>query len=281
MSRFDAVGRALGARVLDVQPVTGGDINAAARLSLSDGRRVFVKHNDRAPAGMFEAEAAGLRWLGEPGVIGVAEVLAAGADWLALSWIEPGRATDQTWERLGRELAALHAVGAPAFGGPDGFIGTLPQAGGAEDDWACFYGEHRLRPQLRAMVDRGLGRGLAPRLDALLDTLPERVGAPEPPARLHGDLWGGNLVVASDGAPVLVDPAAFAGHREVDLAMMQLFGGFDARTFAAYEEVRPLAPGAAERVPLYQLYYLLVHVNLFGAGWVPRVDDCLRRLGLP
>ncbi|RME21324.1 MAG: fructosamine kinase [Deltaproteobacteria bacterium] len=276
-----AVERALGARVQEVRPVFGGNVNRAARLRLSDGRRVFVKHHERPPPGMFEAEASGLRWLAEPGAIRVAEVLAWGPDWLALTWVEAGRATAATWERLGRELAALHAAGAPAFGGPPGFIGTLPQAGGAEDDWARFYGEHRLRPQVRAMVDRGWGRRLRPRLDALIEALPERVGPPEPPARLHGDLWSGNLVVAADGSPVLVDPAACAGHREVDLAMMRLFGGFDARTFDAYAESRPLAPGAAERLPLYQLYFLLVHVNLHGPSWLPQVDDCLRRLGLP
>jgi fructosamine-3-kinase len=177
-------------------------------------------------------------------------------------------------EALGQGLAALHRFGAPTFGqGHDNFIGRLPQSNTPHDAWPAFYREERLLPQIRMASDRGLlGAGLVKRLDQLLARLEALVGPPEPPARLHGDLWGGNLHVDDRGAPCLIDPAAFAGHREIDLAMMQLFGGFSSRVFDAYEEAHPLADGASDRVPLYQLYFLLAHVNLFGGGYVASVE---------
>lgn len=279
MTPAQAVAQALGSAVVGAQAVSGGDVNHAARVDLADGRSVFVKHHPRAPAGMYEAEARGLRWLQEAGALPVPEVLAVAPGFLALQWVERGAPGPSTWEAVGHGLAAVHRAGAPAFGGPDGFIATLPQQGGQAERWAEFYGDRRLGPQVERMLRSGLGLELAARLEGLLRDLPGRVGPEEPPARLHGDLWGGNLLVARGGAPLLIDPAAYAGHREVDLAMMRLFGGFDERAFAAYEEAWPLAPGAADRVPLYQLHYLLVHVNLFGASWLSGVADCLDALG--
>lgn len=280
-----AIGDALGEDVLSLRRVGGGDINEAAVVELGDGGHAFVKWHRRAPTGMFEAEARGLAWLAEPASLRVPEVLAVGhddeteTDFLVLELLETAPRAIDFDERLGRGLAALHHAGAPRFGfEEDNFIGRLPQSNALRDDWATFYRECRLEPQItraRGLLDRDLRR----RLDALLDRLVDVVGPAEPPARLHGDLWSGNHLSDEAGLPALIDPAVYGGHREIDLAMMQLFGGFGSRVFAAYDEAFPLTEGWEDRVPLYQLYPLLVHVNLFGGGYLGSVDRALSRLG--
>lgn len=266
------VGNALGSEVRSTRALGGGDINDAYRASLADGRQVFVKRNASAPADMFEAEAHGLEWL-RAGPLRIPEALAIGRKFLALELLQPATRAKGFDETLGRGLAALHRTHPASFGlERDNYIGRLPQSNTAHDDWASFYRDERLLPQIERA---SIGGGLRRRFDALFAKLPELVGPAEPPARLHGDLWGGNLHVDETGAPCLIDPATYGGHREVDLAMMRLFGGFGARVFAAYDEAYPLAPGAADRVPLYQLYPLLVHVNLFGGGYLAGVERAL------
>ena len=278
----DAVARALGAEVAEARSIGGGDINDAYRVALADGREVFVKTNARAPSTMFPAEANGLAWLAEPGAIRIPEVLAGSEHFLALELIEPGRRVAGFDEELGRALAALHRSGAPSFGlDHDNFIGRLPQANAPAqpNDWPTFYRERRLVPQLRMAEERGLAsKSMRRGFDALFDRLDALVGDPEPPARLHGDLWGGNLHVGEDGRPCLIDPAVYGGHREIDLAMMQLFGGFGPRVFDAYDEAYPLGDGWRERTPLYQLYFLMVHVNLFGSGYVGSAERALEAM---
>jgi fructosamine-3-kinase len=280
----EAVGRELGSDVREATSVAGGDINDAFDVELMDGRRVFVKAHARGVPGMFAAEARGLGWLAEARAIGVPQVLAVGSDqggtgFLALEHLGNGRPRRDFDETLGRALGALHRFGAPGFGLDHGnFIGPLPQPNEPTDDWPTFYRERRLLPLLRRAVDRGLvGDRLRRDLEALAARLDSIVGTAEPPARLHGDLWAGNLHVGRDGEPWLIDPAVYGGHREVDLAMMQLFGGFSSRVFAAYAESYPLVAGHQERVPLYQLYPLLVHANLFGAGYVSAVERAVNR----
>jgi len=173
----------------------------------------------------------------------------------------------------------LHGAGPAGFGfGEPNFIGRLSQSNGEQPTWAEFYRAERLEPQLRlaieAVVRRAPWRATS---NGCFASFAELVGEPEPPARLHGDLWGGNLLVDEQGAPCLIDPAAYGGHREMDLAMMRLFGGFGARTFSAYAEAFPLSPGHQERVQLCQLYPLLVHLNLFGGGYL----DSVRRRCCP
>jgi fructosamine-3-kinase len=277
-----AVEAAVGAKVASARPVGGGDINRADAVALADGRRLFVKTNPHEPRGMFAAEARGLAWVAEARALRVPAVIAHGPGFLALELVEPAAPSPDFDERLGRGLAAIHRAGAPRFGlDHDNFIGRLPQdnAPAAVPGWAAFYRERRLEAQLRLAVDEGLAssrmRAGFARLFAGLD---ERVGPAEPPARLHGDLWGGNLLCDETGAPCLCDPAVYGGHREIDLAMMRLFGGFGARVFAAYAEAWPLADGHAARVALYQLYPLMVHVNLFGGGYVGQVEAILDRL---
>jgi len=277
---------ALSSRVVKVTPVSGGDINEAYRIELADGRRAFVKANLTAPKGMFPAEAKGLEWLRAAGQIRVPEVYAVcrndatgQAAFLVLEWIEPGPATSGFDEQLGRKLAALHQASAPSFGfEANNFIGTLSQDNQPESDWCEFFWKRRLEPQLkRAVLTKKLGTADERGFEKLRAKLPELFDTQELPARLHGDLWGGNLHTDNLGMPCLIDPAVYGGHREMDLGMMRLFGGISTRVFDAYAESYPLAPGFESRIPLTQLYPLLVHVNLFGGGYAESVRRVVGR----
>lgn len=278
-----AAARALGARVRTATTVAGGDINDALRVTLDDGGTVFVKYRTAAPAGMYAAEARSLTWLARAGdgTPRVPRVLAARPGLLVLEWIEAAASASDHDERLGRGLAALHAAGAPAFGGAaDGFIATLPLDNTPARSWAEFYGARRLEPLVRMGIDSGvLPAEWSARVEHLRARLPELMGPAEPPARLHGDLWCGNAMTDERGHPVLIDPAAHGGSREFDLAMMHLFGGFGARVFAAYAEAFPPAPGAEERRELHQLHPLLVHALLFGGGYIARAERVMARYG--
>lgn len=277
----DAVAAAVGEPVRSLTSAGGGDINRAARAELADGTSVFVKHRPGAPPGTYAVEADGLDWLAKAGSLRIPDVRGVGDDSepriLVLEWIEQGRRGPAHDEELGRGLAALHTAGADRFGYPiDNLIGSIAQPNGRRRDWPSFYGEQRILAMTRTAIDNGrLPASFGARAERLATRLPELLGPPEPPARLHGDLWSGNAIADSSGAPVIVDPAVYGGHREVDLAMMRLFGGFSDRVFAAYEEVAPLAPGASERVRLLQLYPLVVHVVLFGGSYVGSVDRTL------
>ena len=270
----------LGEPVRSAKRLAGGDINDAYQVTLADGNQLFVKTHPNPPLGMYEAEARGLRWIAEADAIRTPRVIAlsdARPAFLALELMTSAKRGAGFDETLGRSLAALHAFGAPCFGlDHDNFIGRLAQSNVVTADWASFYWSCRLEPQLRLAVDRGLiDAATRSSFEVLQRVLPDRVGAAEPPSRLHGDLWGGNLHVDDTGQPVLIDPAVYGGHREMDLAMMRLFGGFGERVFAAYVEAHPPAPGADERVALYQLYPLLVHVNLFGGTYLGSVKRAL------
>jgi fructosamine-3-kinase len=269
-----AIAVRLGREVIAARDLRGGDIHAAYRVELGDGDVVFVKSSIGAPRGMFTEEARGLAWLRAAGALRIPEVIAVADDaegprFLTLEYIEPGRRGPTFDEKLGRGLAALHRTGAPSFGFErDNYVGSLPQSNRTHPSWAIFYREERLLPLVRRARDRrALPAHAAARFDRLFHRLESLVGPDEPPARLHGDLWGGNLHSDDRGQPCLIDPAVYGGHREIDLAMMRLFGGFAPRVFDAYRESWPLADGHERRVALYQLYPLLVHVNLFGGGY--------------
>lgn len=280
-----ALARALGATVTEARPLGGGDINDAFAVQLADGREVFVKTRPGADPRMFPCEARGLGWLAAAGALPVPRVLAVShADapdprFLALEMLRPGRRRRDYDEALGRGLAALHRAGAPGFGlDHDNFIAVLPQDNTPCDTWSDFYAARRLLPQVRVAVDRGRApASWVQDFERLAASLDQLAGPPEPPARLHGDLWGGNLHADAHGDPVLIDPAVYGGHREVDLAMLALFGGVSRRMYDAYDEAHPLDPGWGGRVPLYQLYPLLVHVNLFGMSYGGQVERALRR----
>jgi fructosamine-3-kinase len=254
-----AVADAVGSDVESLRRVGGGDINDAYRAELADGRSAFVKTRAGAPPGEYAAEAAALAWLAEPDAIGVPAVLGVAEQLLALEWLDVTGAGDES--ELGDGLARVHGAGAEVFGGSAPLrIGRLELPNEPLDDWPSFYAERRLRPLLPHLS--GSGRRA---VEAVCDRIADLTGPPEPPARLHGDLWSGNVLWS--GRPYLIDPIAYGGHREVDLAMLQLFGAPGARFFAAYEEVAPLADGWQDRVPLYQLFPLMVHAALFGGGY--------------
>lgn len=278
-----AVAAALGAEIRASRPLSGGSISDAFACQLADGREVFVKSN-RRHARMFACEARGLAWLAEAGALRVPRVLALSGDgdgpgFLVLEYLAGRRAAGYE-VALGRGLAALHRFGAPVFGHEeDNFLASLEQDNTPAADWPSFYSQRRLDPLVRAAVDGGHApRAWPAAFERLYARMAELAGPPEPPARLHGDLWSGNLHQDERGAPVLIDPAVYGGHREIDLAMLELFGGPGPRCLAAYDEVYPRAAGHAERVPLYQLYPLLAHVVLFAGSYVASVDAALRRL---
>ena len=273
----------LGTAVVATAPVAGGDICTSTRLRLSDGRSALVKTRPHAPADFFATEARGLSWLASAGGVDVPDVLAAEPDCLILSWVETSRPGAEAAERFGHTLAATHRAGAPAFGtedGADGYIGTLPMPNRSAGSWPEFFATRRLLPYLKLARDRsGISEDDAADVEKVVRRITELAGPDEPPARLHGDLWSGNVLWGPEGRVYLVDPAAYGGHRETDLAMLALFGLPQlARVLDAYHEAAPLADGWPERVPLHQLFPLLVHACLFGGGYGARAGEAARAL---
>jgi fructosamine-3-kinase len=288
----------LNAELSTVQPVGGGDISQAARVE-AGGRAYLVKWHSRPPQPqpgwleMFEAEAAGLALLASAQAVRVPVVYGHGAAqagavpaYIVMEWIERGSRyaalLDQRTasEALGRQLAALHRATAPAYGLDHGnYCGATPQDNRWLPTWIEFYGQRRLGFQMELAGRQGLmPTERRRRLERLIDRLDRWIDESAcRPSLLHGDLWGGNWLVDAAGQPVLIDPAVTYGEREAELAMCRLFGGFPADFFAAYDAAWPPAPGRDERVPLYQLYHLLNHLNLFGEGYGGQVDGILRR----
>jgi fructosamine-3-kinase len=270
----EAAAAAAGGRAAAARRVPGGDINEAWAVELEGGGRLFVKTRAGALPGEYATEAAGLRWLADAGGVRVPEVVAIDEAFLALAWIDAGRLGAGGEEELGRGLAAIHAAGALGFGTPPpgapfaGLrLGPVELPPGTADDWPALYAA-RLAPLLRMAADRGvIDPADRAAIERAIERMPELTGTPEPAARLHGDLWSGNVLAAADGRPYLIDPNAYGGHREIDLAMLRLFGAPPPRTLAAYEEAHPLAPGHEHRVPLFQLLPLLVHAILFGGSY--------------
>ena len=287
MARMGAIAQRaenlLGAAVVATTPVAGGDICTSTRLRLSDGRSALVKTRPHPPAGFFSAEARGLQWLASTTGVDVPEVLAVEDDCLILEWVESGRPSADAAERFGRALAATHAAGSPVFGdkaGRDGFIGTLPMPNRPAETWPEFYASRRVLPYLRMARDRSaLSDDDAESIEMVVRRLGGLAGPEEPPARLHGDLWSGNVLWGADARAWVIDPAAYGGHRETDLAMLALFGLPQLpRVLEAYHEVTPLAAGWEERVPLHQLFPLLVHACMFGGGYGARAGQAARSL---
>jgi fructosamine-3-kinase len=279
-----AVEARLGA-VRGARPVGGGCINDGARLETDRGP-VFVKYRADAPDGFFATEARGLDALraaaGDalrfPAVLAWSDATEGAPAWLAMEWLEPGGRDRAFGERLGRGVAALHAAPVGEWGWDEpNHIGSLPQENCPAGDWAAFWRARRLEPQPALARRAGRLPGREAAWAALFERLPELLAAAEEegPSLLHGDLWSGNVLATATG-PALIDPSAYRGHREVDLAMTELFGGFPAAFHDAYREARPLRDGYERRRPAYQIYYLLVHVNLFGGGYVQQTADALR-----
>jgi fructosamine-3-kinase len=272
---LDAAARLTGVRAVGSRPIAG----SVHAVDLADGDAVVVKRHDEPGAAL--AEAASLAWLAVPGGPPVPGVRGQEGNWLAVDRVEPGRPSPAAAEEFGRALAALHASGAPAFGAPppggpaDAWIGLAPMRDEPSPSWAPWFRSDRIAYYVRLAVDAGT---LTPAEGRLLEDV--RVEAPdEPPARLHGDLWSGNVHWAADGRAWLIDPAAHGGHRESDLAMLALFGcPHLERVLAAYHEVAPLADGWRARVPLHQLFPVLVHAVLFGRGYAVQALSAARSL---
>jgi fructosamine-3-kinase len=271
--------RLLGTQVRDCRVIGGQFGIRHCRATLADGRVVFAKvAGGRAGDPGFGAEALGLRWLGEADAAPVPAVVGWDEGALVISWL-PTQAPDrQAAERFGGDLARLHAAGAQGYGAPwPGVIAGLPLGNEAGDSWPEWFAAQRLLPFARRARDAG---SLTPAdvrvIESVADRIGELAGPAEPPSRIHGDCWAGN-VLWSGGRGWLIDPAAHGGHRETDLAMLALFGApFLDRIIACYQEVTPLAGGWRERVPLHQLHPLLVHVCLFGAGYRAAALDAAR-----
>ncbi|MFR9800347.1 fructosamine kinase family protein [Streptomyces sp. MS06] len=264
-----AAARLTGRAVSAERPLSA----ALAQVTLDGGRTVVVKRADDPRA--VRAEAAGLRWLADAGTVRVPFVHGHDERWLVSDRVPGGPPGAQAAARFGRDLAALHAAGAPAFGAPppggprDAAIGLAPLRNVPGTDWPHWYAEHRVLPYLRSAVDAGtLLPAEAAVVERVCDRLPGLAGEPEPPARLHGDLWNGNVLWGADGHVRLIDPAAHGGHRETDLAMLHLFGcPYLEQVLDGYRHAAPLADGWRERIGLHQLFPLLVHTVLFGRGY--------------
>lgn len=273
-------------RIVSVREARGGDIGKSFCLE-TDQRRLFVKYRLDLPGTLFQREAESLQLLGRAEALAVPEALYAGTipgrsgGMIVLSWIDTGPVRMDMAEALGRGLALQHRAVEPdgRYGlAADNYIGLLPQANGWNGSWIAFYREQRLLPMVKLAEERGLlPAGRREKLHRLMEFLPRWLPDAPEPALLHGDLWSGNWLAGSDGRPWLIDPAVYYGHRECDLAFTELFGGFPAAFYSAYQETWPLAPEYAERKPIYQLYHLLVHLILFGEAYGPSVDRILRR----
>ncbi|WP_027342891.1 fructosamine kinase family protein [Hamadaea tsunoensis] len=267
-------------------PVGGGSISAASRLTFDNGDSVFAKEwpeNSTPPQDFFAAEAAGLRWLREPGVIPVPEVLVELPNLLVIEWVQPGDPTEAGADDFGRNLARLHATGADWFGAPwPGYIGSLPMPNDpSPGPWSTWFGEQRLLPYaIRSQENGALLSADVTRVEQLTQRLSD-FDAGEPPARLHGDLWPGNVLWDAGGQGWLVDPAAHGGNRITDLATLGLFGGvaYQQRVLDAYEEVHPLPSEWRAWLPCHRLHLMLVHTAIFGSGYRQAVLDELEALG--
>ncbi len=256
------------------QALSGGDINEAYQISLSSGRTLFLKRNRQFKAHFFKAEAGGLAALRQSKSLRVPQVILVDyiedSAVLVQEYIDRKAPSADYAHQLGLGLSALHRNTHPSFGWEkDNFIGSLAQNNTFVKDWPDFYAEYRILSQVRSAFDANL---LSPKdlkmVESFLKAYPHLVPK-EKPALLHGDLWSGNVISDEKGAPVWIDPAVYYGHREMDLAMMKLFGGFSEAVFSTYQEHFPLEANWQERIPYHQLYPLLVHLNLFGSSYYP------------
>ncbi|MCW9708703.1 fructosamine kinase family protein [Fodinibius salsisoli] len=276
--------QALEADVSSATSVSGGSINKAARITLSDHRQCFLKWNSHADPAMFVKEEKGLQLLRSADTqVVIPEVYAIGTTedgigWLAQEYLQEGNAQSNSAEIFGKELAALHQHKAQQFGlDHDNYIGRLPQSNSCHDSWVSFFIRERMEPQLQMAVDaHKLDSHAVAHFENMYEELPD-IFPEESPSLLHGDLWGGNYFYDEKDRPCLYDPAVYYGHREIELAFTHLFGGFSSAFYQSYEQHFPLEPGFADRKDIYNLYPLLVHTNLFGGSYARQVQSIVQR----
>lgn len=282
MTLQEAVARALGQSVHRMRSLSGGDVADAYQVRLDSGTTVFAKTKQNAAPGFFETEAVSLTWLSETGTVAIPEVLAVSDDppFLILEWIDAGRPNNHTESDLGRSLAALHQIQTTCFGREDQrSTGSRGLPNTPTVTWAEFYATQRLIPLADlAAAESALPFDTTKSIYAVAERLDTYGASDEPAALLHGDLWAGNRLVGAGGVSWLIDPASHGGHREFDLAMMRLFGGYDQACFRAYDEAYPLQTGWEQRIPLHQLAPLIVHAIKFGGGYVASTRSALAQL---
>lgn len=272
----------IGEEILSFRSVSGGDISSAYQLQ-TETRKYFLKINANPFAlAMFQAEQKGLQAIEETQTIAVPHVHAVGSlegkSFLLMDFVEAKRPDENDFRQFGTQLAQLHRCTRKDFGFlPDNFIGSLPQSNRLHPHWAEFYWHERISPQLKLACDRRLLHKKEISLpEKALPVFREIFGIVKP-SLLHGDLWAGNYLISSDGIPYLIDPAAYYGHSMADIAMSKLFGGFGQPFYDAYHEIIPKSENYSQQIELYQLYYLLVHLNLFGSGYHSGVSAILKR----
>lgn len=276
--------QALGLRedsYMDSAALAGGDINQALRLRTKDGT-FFLKYNRLSAEDMLQTEVKSLAALREHSPLHIPEVLGLGKTeenaFMLLAFIESGPKSSHFWESLGQGLAKQHSVSAAYYGlGHDNYIGSLAQPNKQTVDWVGFFIEQRLQPQIERARSHGLLDDSDTRsFERLQAQLPSILNEARP-SLLHGDLWSGNILADRSGKPYLIDPAVYYGHPEIELAFTQLFGGFHARFYGAYQEIRPIEAGFSERAAIYNLYPLLVHLNLFGKSYYSAVKKVIEQ----
>lgn len=263
------------------QLVGGGDINESAVLICRQDK-FFIKWNSFSSADLFKKEASGLSLLSKSGCIQTPKTIGLGTvgnrHFLILEYIEKGNISNIFWEHFGTQLAQMHRNSAEYFGlDHDNFIGRLPQINSQEQSWTDFFINHRLIPQIKVgLANKTLSASISAQFERLFTKLHQLI-PPAIPSLLHGDLWGGNFMCGSDGKAWIYDPAVYYGHREMEIAFTNMFGGFDHKFYEAYLEAWPLEAEFDDRIDLYNLYPLLVHANLFGGSYVSSITHTLKR----
>lgn len=279
----DALAGLLGEKIEagSVKPLGGGCIHQACRFEAAE-QTWFLKHNHIGEAANFKAEKLGLETLAATGAIRVPQSLVFGQTvkeaFLLMEFVESGPRTSKFWTDFGHSLANLHRQTQPCFGlGTDNFIGRLPQSNQENASWPEFFINQRLQPLVKRAFDSGLlDAAHVTGFDDLIHKISQLIPT-EPPALLHGDLWSGNFLCDAAEQPVLIDPAVYYGHREAEIAFTRMFGGFSPLFYDAYAASYPLEPGWQDREELFNLYPLLVHLNLFGKSYLAEIEWALRK----
>lgn len=279
---LDYISQILGEQIISCSAMTGGDISEVYKLATASQELLLKTHRGKQAFAMLSAEKQGLETISKTKTIQTPKVYFLGeyknTAFLVMEYVHIKNSNEKDFERLGLQLASLHQSTALEFGFPnDNFIGSLPQSNHKHTDWTTFYVKERLQIQLDLARSKGLLSSQdIPNVDSMLQVC-NRYFQDIRPNLLHGDLWGGNFLIAENGVPYLIDPAVYYGHSEVDLAMSRLFGGFSSRFYDAYHSINPLGKDNQERNNLYQLYYLLVHLNLFGSSYYAGVKRILEK----
>lgn len=255
--------------------ISGGCINNCFHLKLNNGVELFLKENSDQYKDMFKVEAEGLKALSNTKGPRIPEVYSVDTmqnkQYLTLEYIYPGNKNKNFWENFGRNLAIMHNLNSSDFYGfnNNNYIGSTKQINNIEKSWISFFGHNRLYYQAKLALKNNLcDYTLLKKIEKIISKLPDIIDEPQKSSLLHGDLWGGNYMVDTNGDAVLIDPAVYYGHREADLAMTELFGSFNTIFYKSYNETYPLLPGYRERKDLYNLYHILNHLNLFGSSYI-------------